>query len=48
MYEITSQKPGLKRDGIGMQKERERVCVYVCVCMSKDSHGLAVGSPIRV
>ena len=44
MYEITSPKPGLKRDGFGMQKERERVCV----CMSEDGCRLAVGSPIRV
>ena len=44
MYEITSPKLGLKRDGFGMQKERE----CVCVCMSEDGRGLAVGSPIRV
>ena len=44
MYEITSPKPGLKRDGFGTQKERERECV----CMSEDGRGLAAGSPIRV
>ena len=46
MYKITSPKLGLKCDGFGTQKERERESV--CVCMSEDGHGLAVGSSIRV